>query len=116
LGFGLLRTLEGQFRLLGGRTLQSVVRTYGGDHRTYALQTVQVDIRGTTKHTLLFEYSLVNTWTYEVAFGPLGKNHRTYAPLAGRPLFFGPINTPYPLRVLHKFQTPLDYLSVSRVF
>jgi hypothetical protein len=26
-----------------------VVRTYGGgDHRAYALQTVQVDIRGTT--------------------------------------------------------------------
>jgi hypothetical protein len=41
--------------------LLSVVQTYGGDHWTYALQTVQVDVRGTTKRTLLFEYPLDNT-------------------------------------------------------
>jgi hypothetical protein len=51
----------------------------------YTLQIVQADVRRTTGRTLLFEYSLVNTWTYEAAFGPLGENHRTYAPLAGRP-------------------------------
>jgi hypothetical protein len=35
---------------LGRRTLLSVVRTYGGvDHWTYALQTVQVDVRKTTR-------------------------------------------------------------------
>jgi hypothetical protein len=55
-----------------------------GGHRTDALQTVQVDIHETIGHTLLFEYPLVNTWTYEVAFGSLSKNHQTYAPLAER--------------------------------
>jgi hypothetical protein len=80
----------------------------------YALQTVQVDVRGTTRHTLLFEYPLVNTWTYEVAFGLLGKNHQTYVPLAGRPLLCQgswwqppPINTPYPSSFLIVFQMHL---------
>jgi hypothetical protein len=45
------------------RTLLSVVQTYEGDHQTYALQTVHVDVRGTTGRTLLFEYPLDNTWT-----------------------------------------------------
>jgi hypothetical protein len=45
----------------GGRMLLSVVRTYEGDHQTYALQTVQANVRGTTRCTLLFEYPLVNT-------------------------------------------------------
>ena len=70
----------------GGRTLLSVVRTYGQgpldirstnhtsrrtwDHRTYAT----------------FEYPLGNTWTYETPFGPLGKDHRTYDRVAKRPL------------------------------
>jgi hypothetical protein len=55
LGFGSLRTLEGKYGLLGKRTLLSIVWTYGGDHQTYALQTVLADIHGTTKHMLRFE-------------------------------------------------------------
>jgi hypothetical protein len=55
-----------------------------GDHRTYALQTVLADIRGTTGHTLLFEYSLDNTWMYETPSGPMYKDHRAYARVAGR--------------------------------
>jgi hypothetical protein len=95
LGFGSLRTLEGQFELLGERMLLSVVQTLGGgDHRTYV---------GPPDVHYLLEYPLVNKWTYEVAFGQLGKNHRTYAPLARRPLLFRPINTLYPFRVVHKF-------------
>jgi hypothetical protein len=34
--------------------LGSIVWTYSGDHRTYVLQTVQADIRGTTGRMLLF--------------------------------------------------------------
>jgi hypothetical protein len=60
--------------------LLSVVRMYGGDHRMYSLQTIHVDIHGTTRHTLLFRYPLDNTWTYNVAIEPLGKNHQTFAP------------------------------------
>jgi hypothetical protein len=54
LGFGSLRTLEGQFGLLGRRTLLFVVPTYGGDHRTYALQTIQADVCRTAGCMLLF--------------------------------------------------------------
>jgi hypothetical protein len=62
------------------------------------------------------EYPLINTWTYEVSFGLLGKNHRMYASLVGRPLLFMPINTPYPFRFLHKLKMPLGYQSVLSVF
>jgi hypothetical protein len=55
------------------------------DHQTYALQIVPVDVRGTTEHTLLFEYPLDNTWTYETPSGPMCKNQRTYARVAGCP-------------------------------
>jgi hypothetical protein len=48
----------------------------------YALQTIQVDVRGTTGHMLLFEYHLGNTWAYETPFEPLYKNHRMYARVA----------------------------------
>jgi hypothetical protein len=41
----------------------------------FSLQIVQVDVHGTTKRTLLFEYLLVNAWTYEVAFEPLDEDH-----------------------------------------
>ena len=58
----------------------------GEDHWAYALQIVQADIRGTTGFTLLLEYPLDNTWTYETPFGPLCKDHRTYA--TGRPLLY----------------------------
>jgi hypothetical protein len=74
---------------LGGRTLLSGVRMYGGDHRTYALQTVDADVRRNTGRTLLFEYPLDNTWTYEATIEPLGKNHRTYAPRPDVHYFLG---------------------------
>jgi hypothetical protein len=98
------------------RTYERDHRTYERDHRTYALQTVQADVRGTTGCTLLFEYPLVNTWTYEAVIELLGKNHRTYAPWSDVRCFYGPINTLYPLHVLHKFQTPPGCQSVPRVF
>jgi hypothetical protein len=69
--------------------LLSVVRTYEGDHLTYALQTIQVDVHKTTERTLLFEYPLNNTWTYEVLIEPLGKNHQTYAPSPDVHCFLG---------------------------
>jgi hypothetical protein len=83
--------------------LLSVVRTYGGDHQTYALQTVQADVCGTTGRTLLFEYPLDNTWTYEVAIEPLGKNHRTYAPWLDIHCFSVPINKALPPSYFSQF-------------
>jgi hypothetical protein len=50
-----------------------------GDHWAYALQTILADVHGTTGRTLLFEYPLDNTWTYETPSGPMYKDHRTYA-------------------------------------
>jgi hypothetical protein len=82
----------------------------------YALQTVQADIRGTTGRMLLFEYPLVNTWTYEVAKEPLGKNHWTYTPWPNVRCFSRPINTTLPLFILHKFQMSPSCQSVPRVF
>jgi hypothetical protein len=84
----------------------------GGDHWMYALQAVQADIRGTTGHMLLFEYILVNTWMFKAVFGPLGKNHQTYAPLVGHPLLSGPINTPYPFMFCISYRRP----QTARVF
>jgi hypothetical protein len=80
----------------------------------YALQTVHVDVRGTTRCTLLFEYPLDNTWTYEAAIEPLDKNHRTYASWPDVRCFFGHINSTLPLRVSHNFHTPPGCQSVSR--
>jgi hypothetical protein len=71
LGFWSLRTLEGQFGPLGERTLLSVMRTYRGDHQTYALQTVQQTYVGPLDIRYFLEYPVVNTWMYEAAFGPL---------------------------------------------
>jgi hypothetical protein len=106
-----------------GHTLLSIVRTYGGNHRTYredhriyALQTVQADICETIRHTLLFEYPLINTWTYEAAMESLGKNHQTYAPWLDIRCFSKPINTILPIFILHKFQTPPGCQSILRVF
>ena len=48
--------------------------------RTYALQTIHVDVHESTGHTLFFGIPLVNTWTNEAALGLLGKNHQMYAP------------------------------------
>jgi hypothetical protein len=54
-----------------GRMLLSIVRMYEGGTARHMLckpyrQTYvgQADIRGTSRRTLLFEYLLVNTWTY----------------------------------------------------
>ena len=66
LGFGSLRILKGQFRLLGGRTLGLANVRYCllcgrtvGDHWTYALQIVQRTYAKSTGRTLLLEYPLV---------------------------------------------------------
>jgi hypothetical protein len=45
----------------------------------YALQIVQWMYVGPPNVCYFLKYPVVNTWTYEAAFGPLGKNHRTYA-------------------------------------
>jgi hypothetical protein len=87
-----------------------------GDHRTYALQIVQADVRGTTGHMLLFEYFLVNTCTYETVIEPLGKNHQMYAPWPDVRCFFGPINITLPFFIFHKFQMSPGYQSVFKVF
>jgi hypothetical protein len=89
-----------------------VVRAYEGDNRTYALQTVQVDIHGTTECTLLFEYPLDNTWTYEAAIEPLGKNHLTYALWPDVRCFSGPINSTLPPSYFAQLQHP----QAARVF
>jgi hypothetical protein len=44
----------------------------------YVPQIVQAYVHGITGRMLLFEYPLINTWTYKAAIEPLGKNHRTY--------------------------------------
>jgi hypothetical protein len=75
------------------------------------------------------KYPLVNTWMYETAFGPLGKNHRTYARVDGRPLIFrelmqpSPINNFIPLCFLTLFRRPqaasvclVCFVSVYEVF
>jgi hypothetical protein len=69
----------------------------------YALQIVQEDIRGTTRHTLLFEYPLVNTWMYDTTFRPLQE------PLDIRP--FGRISATLPGELVaafsYKYTLPL---------
>jgi hypothetical protein len=54
----------------------------------YALQIVQWMYMGPSDVRYFLKYPIVNTWMYEAAFGPLGKNHRTYARVDGRPLIF----------------------------
>jgi hypothetical protein len=53
----------------------------------YTLQTVQADVRETTGRTLLFEYLMDNTWTYEATIEPLGSTPDV-RPLAGCLLLF----------------------------
>jgi hypothetical protein len=85
----------------------------------YALQTVLADVQGTTRHTLLFEYPLDNTCTYEIAFEPLGQEPADVHPLAGRLLLSGPINRALPPRISHSFQNapslPKCFQSVSKL-
>jgi hypothetical protein len=78
-----VRTYDG-----GPLDVRSTSRTSGRtwDHWTYTLQTVLVDVYGTTGRTLLFEYPLDNTWTYETPYGPMYKDHWTYARVVGHPL------------------------------
>jgi hypothetical protein len=44
----------------------------------YALQTVQQTYTEPPGVHYFLKCPMVNTCTYEAAFGPLGKNHRTY--------------------------------------
>jgi hypothetical protein len=81
----------------------------------YVLQTVQVDVLGTTGHMLLFEYPLVNTWTFEKAIESLDKNHRTYAPWPDVRCFSGPINSTLPPSYFAQLHMPPGYLSVPKV-
>jgi hypothetical protein len=69
-----------------GRMLLSIVRTYDGGPPDVRSTNSTPDVRGTTRRTLLFEYPLCNTWTYEAPFGPMCTDHQTYARVAGRPL------------------------------
>jgi hypothetical protein len=69
--------------------LLSVVRTYARGPPDVRSTNRMADVRGTTGRTLLFEYPLDNTWTYETTFEPLGKNHRTYAPWSDVRCFLG---------------------------
>jgi hypothetical protein len=64
----------------------SVVWTYDGGPPDIRSANSIPDIRGTTGRTLLFEYPLDNTWTYETSSEPMYKDHRTYAKVAERPL------------------------------
>jgi hypothetical protein len=97
--------------------LLSIMQMYGGvDHQMYALQTVQADIRETNGRTLLFEYPLDNTWTYEVAIKPLGKNHQMYTPWLDVRFISWPINRALTLSYFSQFQNALGCQSVSRVF
>ena len=68
--------------------LLSVVQTKGQGPPGVRSAIVQADVRGTTGRTLLLEYPLDNTWTYEAPLGPLHKGHWMYARVTGRPLLF----------------------------
>jgi hypothetical protein len=82
------------------------------DHRTYALQTVQQTYVRLLDVRYFFKYPVVNTWTYEVAFGALGKNHRMYARVRRTFAAFqgvggsSPINSPYPSSFFTLFRHP----------
>jgi hypothetical protein len=82
----------------------------------YALQTVQADLRGTTGHTLLFGISSSYYLDVKGSLWTAGQEQPDVRLLAGHLLIFRPINTPYPLHDLHKFQMPPGYQSVSKVF
>jgi hypothetical protein len=66
--------------------LLSVVRTYRGDHRTYACQIVQRMYVGPPDVRYFLGYPLGNTWRYETPSGSMCKDHQVYARVAGRPL------------------------------
>jgi hypothetical protein len=89
-----------------------IVQTYSRDHWTYALQTVQVDVRGTTRRTLLLEYLLVNTWTYEVAFGWIARRR----PQDVCPFGWTSTTLPGELLVALSYKYPLPLHSSSLVF
>jgi hypothetical protein len=68
--------------------LLSVLRMYDGGPPNVRSANSTLDVRGTTRRTLLFVYTLGNTWTYETPFGPMCTNHRTYARVVERPLLY----------------------------
>jgi hypothetical protein len=83
-----------------------------GDHWTYALQIVQRMYMRPSDVCYFLEYPLINTWAYEIPFGPLCKSARRTLGLGGRPLLFrelvAAISYKYPLPLLgfHTFQMP----------
>jgi hypothetical protein len=90
-----------------------------GDHQTY--RGGPPDVRSakcTGGRTLLFEYPLDNTWTYEAAIEPLGENHRTYALWPDVRCFSRPINSTLPPSCFSPFsyapRLPECYQSVSK--
>jgi hypothetical protein len=60
----------------GERTLLSVVRTLGGTIERTLCKPYRRTYVGPPDVCYFLEYPLVNTWTYEAAIEPLGKNHR----------------------------------------
>jgi anaerobic ribonucleoside-triphosphate reductase len=52
--------------------------------RTYTLQIVQWTYMGPLDVCYFLGYHLGNTWTYKTFSGPMCKDHRTYARVAGR--------------------------------
>jgi hypothetical protein len=61
-----------------GHTLCKPYSKYTWDHWTDSLQNVQWTYVGPLDIRYFLKCPVVNTWTYEAAFGLLGKNHRTY--------------------------------------
>jgi hypothetical protein len=62
--------------------LLSIVQTYREDHRTYALQIVQRKYVEPSDIRYFLGYPLGNNWMYETPFGPMCKDHQTYARVA----------------------------------
>jgi hypothetical protein len=52
----------------------------------YTPQKVQRTYMGPLDVRYFLGYPLGNTWTYETPYGPMCKDHRTYARVVGRPL------------------------------
>jgi hypothetical protein len=67
----------------------TVVRTYmGGTTRRMLCKPYKQMYMGPLDVCYFLEYPLSNAWTYETPVGPLCKNHREYARVAGCPLLY----------------------------
>jgi hypothetical protein len=70
--------------------LLSIVRTYwGGNTGSTLYKSYRRTYMGPLDIRYFLEYPLVNTWTYEIAFEPLDKNHQKYALWPDVHYFFG---------------------------